>query len=179
MHHCRADDSHIYFFFRPLHCASLEGRVLSCIDATVDWMHVTRLRLKLSKMKILWCATSRRSHHISTQSFTLTDDEIKPLNSVCYIGAFFHTVAHVSSLANRLVSSSNYQMRRTRSISRSITTSMAITLMNSFPIARVDYCNSLLAGLSFYQIDRIQINIHDAARLVVGRSRRDHVTCLH
>ena len=55
---------------------------------------------------------------------------------------------------------------------------MAITLMNSFLIAAVDYCNSFLAGLSFYQIDRIQINIHVAARLVVGRSRRDHVTYL-
>ena len=48
--------------------------------------------------------------------------------------------------------------------------------MNSFIIARVDYCNSLLAGLPVYQTDRIQTVLNDAARLVFGRSRRDHVT---
>ena len=53
---------------------------------------------------------------------------------------------------------------------------MAIKLMNSFKIARVDYCNSLLAGLPVYQTDRIQTVLNDAARLVFGGSRRDNVT---
>ena len=69
-----------------------------------------------------------------------------------------------------------YQMRRLRSIRRSIPTSMAITLTNSFIIARVDYCNSLFAGLPVYQTDCIQTVLNDTARLVYGGSRREHVT---
>ena len=77
---------------------------------------------------------------------------------------------------NRLVSSCYNQLRRIRSIRRSIPTTMAITLMNSFVLNRVDYCNSLLARLPDYQTVRIQIVLNDAARLIFGESRRDHVT---
>ena len=48
--------------------------------------------------------------------------------------------------------------------------------MNSFIIARVDYCNSLLAGLPVYQTDHIQTVLNNAARLVLGGSRWDHAT---
>ena len=54
---------------------------------------------------------------------------------------------NMRSHINWLLSSCYYQMQRIRSITRSLPTSMAITLMNSFIIARVDYCNSLLASL--------------------------------
>ena len=37
-------------------------------------------------------------------------------------------------------------------------------------------CNSLLVSLPAYQTDRIQIVLNDAARLIFGGSRRDHVT---
>ena len=58
-------------------------------------------------------------------------------------------------------------------VRRSITPSMAIALMNSLIIARVDYCNSFLA---VDQADSIQTVLNDAARLVFGGSWRDHVT---
>ena len=61
---------------------------------------------------------------------------------------------------------------------------MAITLINSIVISRVDYCNSLLVDRSSSQITWIQAAFNDAARLIFGLSRRDHVTpilhdCLH
>ena len=77
---------------------------------------------------------------------------------------------------NRLVFSCYYQLRKIRSIRRSIPTTMAITLMNSFVLNRVDYCNSLLVSLPAYQTNRIQIVLNDAARLIFGGSRHDHVT---
>ena len=48
--------------------------------------------------------------------------------------------------------------------------------MNSFIISRVDYCNSILAGVQASQISRMQATLNSAARLVYGRRRYDHVT---
>ena len=78
----------------------------------------------------------------------------------------------------RLVSACFYQLRRILSIRRSIPTSTAIQLANSFIISRVDYCNSLLSGAPACLTDRVQSVLHAVARLIYGRGRYDHVTDL-
>ena len=50
---------------------------------------------------------------------------------------------HVS----RTAGSYFYQLRRIKSIRRSLPTSTAVQLVNNFIISRVDYCNSILGGL--------------------------------
>ena len=47
--------------------------------------------------------------------------------------------------------------------------------VNSFVISRVDYCNSLLAGVPRYQLDRLQSVMNTAARLIVGAKKQDHI----
>ena len=48
-------------------------------------------------------------------------------------------------------------------------------VVNSFVISRVDYCNSLLAGVPRYQLDRLQSVQNTAARLIVGAKKHDHI----
>ena len=50
--------------------------------------------------------------------------------------------------------------------------------MNSFIIARVDYCNRILAGVPKYQLDRLQSILNVATRLIFGYSQYDHITPL-
>ena len=77
---------------------------------------------------------------------------------------------------DRLASASFYQLRRIRAIRRSLSTSMSIQLVNSFVASRIDYCNSLLAGLPACQLDRIQLVLNGAARIIYGRGKYDHIT---
>ena len=76
---------------------------------------------------------------------------------------------------DRLVRSCFYQLRRVRLIRRSLTTMAATRLMNSFIIARVDYCNSILAGPPKQQLARIQSVLNVAARIIFGHARFDHI----
>ena len=48
--------------------------------------------------------------------------------------------------------------------------------MNSFVIARVYYCNSILAGQPKYQLSRIQSVLNVAARIVYGQACFEHIT---
>ena len=77
---------------------------------------------------------------------------------------------------NRLMRSCFNQLRRIRFIRRSLTTTVATRLVNSFVIARVDYCNSILAGLPKYQLSRIQSVLNVAARIVFGQTCFEHIT---
>ena len=52
------------------------------------------------------------------------------------------------------------------------------TLVCSFVLSRLDYCNSVLAGSPQYLIDKLQRVQNNAARLVLRARRSDHVSPL-
>ena len=58
------------------------------------------------------------------------------------------------------------------------TTRHSKTLVHVFVVTRLDYCNSLLAGIPSCQLDRLQSVFNAAARLVCRASRYDHITPL-
>ena len=58
----------------------------------------------------------------------------------------------------------------------SLTIDTAKTLVHSFISCRLDYCNSLLFGISNEQLQRLQSVQNAAARLVTGTRRFDHIT---
>ena len=80
---------------------------------------------------------------------------------------------------NRPIMTFFYRLSRLKCIRQSLKTSTGIQLVNSFIILRVDYCNSIQAGLPKYQLDRMK-SVHSqyCARLIFGRGRHDHVTPL-
>ena len=108
LHYCYAEGTEMYLFCLPSNSASLKDRVLSSIDNIAELMQVNRLRLNPSKTEFLWCATSRRSHCISAEIFTLADGEVEPVNRVRNLGAFFDSDMNMRSHVSRLVSSCNY-----------------------------------------------------------------------
>ena len=68
LHHCYADDTQMYFYC-PSECAALKGKVLSCIDAVIDWTMTYKLHLNSSNTEFLWCAALPWRHHINKESF--------------------------------------------------------------------------------------------------------------
>ncbi len=62
------------------------------------------------------------------------------------------------------------ELRRIGHLRRHLTVDATKKLVSSFVLSRLDYCNSLLAGLP-KKLQRVQNN---AARLVLGRRGRDH-----
>ena len=91
---------------------------------------------------------------------------------------YFDASKSMATHVSHLVSTCFYHLRRVRTIRRSIPTSTVVQLINSFVISRIDYCNSLLAGLPAYQLDHISWILNFAARLVYGRTEYDYVTSI-
>ena len=54
-------------------------------------------------------------------------------------------------------------------------TEVAKAVVNSFVVTRVDYCNALLAGAGVYKLDRLQMVLNTAARLIYGLGKYDHI----
>ena len=70
------------------------------------------------------------------------------------------------------------ELRRIASIRPYLTQSATAQLVSSAITSRLDYCNSILAGLPLKQISRLQSVQNNAAKLVLRKSNFDHVTPL-
>ena len=63
-----------------------------------------------------------------------------------------------------------------RFIRRSLSIAVATTLTDSFVIARVDYYNSILAGLTKHQTGQNQLILNVPERVIYGQTRFYHIT---
>lgn len=178
LHHCYADDTQLYFFCEPSQTAGLKQRVLLCIEQISGWMASNRLKLNPSKSEFIWCTTFRRRHLLDGSTFRIGDSEVHPADTIRNLGVQFDSCMTMTAHVSQLVRGCFYQLRRIKTIRRFVPTSTAVILVNSFIVSRVDYCNSVLAGLPACQLERIQSVLNSAARLIYGRTPSDHVTDL-
>ena len=59
---------------------------------------------------------------------------------------------------------------------QTLTPNAVKTLIHAFITSRLDYCNSLLLGVTDQQLKRLQSVQNAVARLVTGARRSDHIT---
>jgi len=69
-------------------------------------------------------------------------------------------------------------LRRIRSVRRWIPRRALLTLIQALVVSKVDYCNSVLAGVSATQLRRLQSVLNAAGRLVFSARRSEHSTPL-
>ena len=77
---------------------------------------------------------------------------------------------------NKVTSTGYYHLRRFRQIRNYVCRETMIQLVMSFVISRIDCCNSVLVGLPVSTLAPLQRVQNAAARLILGLSRRSHIT---
>jgi len=82
----------------------------------------------------------------------------------------------ISARVTALCRSGFFQVRQLRPFIRSLTTEAAKTLVQAFISCCLDYCNSLLYGVTENVMRRVQSLQNAAACLITGARRRDHIT---
>ena len=69
-------------------------------------------------------------------------------------------------------------LRRIRSVRRSLTPDVLLTLLRALVINKLDFCCSTLAGMSGTLLQKLQSVLNAAARLVYSARRSEHTTPL-
>ena len=69
-----------------------------------------------------------------------------------------------------------FQLRQLRSIKQSLSLEATTKFLHAFISSRLDYCNSLLAGVSGQLLHRLQVMQNATARLVTGATKYDLMT---
>ena len=144
----------------------------------LSWIRANRLQANPSKTEILWCSSCHRQHQIPTTSVRIGTVDVLPVSSVRDLGVHIDSDVAMRSHETATVRSCFAALRQLRSVRRCLPQQALLTLIRALNISKVDYCCSVLAGVSGHLLDRLQSVLNAAARLVFSARRSEHITPL-
>jgi hypothetical protein len=175
--HCYADDIQLY-----VHCSAdstldASHRMINCITDINNWMLSNRLKLNPDKTQFAWFGTWQQLCRFTPDVITMPSNvSITPSKCVRNLGCNFDSRLTMEDHVNEIVKSCLFQLRQLRSIRRSLTDKAAAILVHAFISCRLDYCNSILYGVSDRVLHKLQLVQNTAARLIANCRRYDHIT---
>ena len=175
--HGYADDKQLYncFYINELttNLAYVELRVT---QAQV-WMIKNRLKFNGPKTEFMLLG-KKQMLNFDKPCLKIEDSLITPSHEVRNLGVIFDENLTMNGQIDSLCRSMFATIKHISSCRDFLTVDVTIQLMVSLVLSRLDYCNSLLAGLPECQINKLQ-RVQNCAAKVCYRSRKyDHVTPL-
>jgi len=133
-------------------------------------------------VKLLWYNLYCEKCYINKCDLTwliqLDSSSITPSRSVRNLGAIFDDQLTFTDHITKTARSCRFAMYNIRKIKPFLTQHATQLLVQTMVISRLDYCNSLLAGLLTCATKTLQIIQNAEGRLVFNKPKRAHVTPL-
>ena len=142
----------------------------ACSDDIVSWMSSHRLQLNTDKTDLTWCATSRRLHQFQSTSIRVGSEVISSSSTVRNLGVYIDSDLSMRSHVQRTVAGCFAGLQQIHSVRRSLPHTTLKTLVVSLVLARLDYGNATLAGISANLLRRLQAVQNASARTMTGSS---------
>jgi len=114
--------------------------------------------------------------HPSNSSISIPSTKVKVVESVRNLRVIFDNQLSLSTHVTVLCRSGYFQLRQLRPDVRSLITEAVNTMIQAVICCHLDYCNSLLYGVSDGLIQKLQSVQNAAARLITGARRCDHIS---
>lgn len=174
--HSYADDTQVYISTPASNHSDAMRRLSDCITLIRDWMADNRLKLNEDKTQVIWLGTRQQLNKITEQSLILPNATVQSTSKVNDLGVLLDNQLTMADHITALSRSCFFHLRQLRSIKQSLTMEATKTLVHAFVSSRLDYCNSVLAGVSGQLLRRLQVIQNAAARLVTGVRKYEHMT---
>ena len=174
-YHCYADDTQLFLSFPP-NDHTVSARISSCLADISAWMKERHLQLNLSKTELIVIPASPSVQPLI--NIQLGSTQLMPTKSAPNLGVIIDDQltfkVHVASIAR----SCRYALYNIRKIRPYLSEHATQLLVQALVMSRIDYCNSLLAGLTACTFKPLQMIQNTAARLVFNQPKTAHVTPL-
>ena len=155
--HCKASEAmHALTEFVNMHITEIK-----------DWMSSNSLKLNPSKTQYIWIGNKMQLVKIDRQALLQRYPGNVFETSIMDLGVVIDEEVKMDVHVGRITRSCFYQLRQIRTIRQSLSDNATRTLIHSFAVTRVDYCNSVPSGITTVQTERVQRILNAAARLVL------------
>ena len=171
--HCCADDGQLYLSGSAESSGASISVVVDCIAEMDRWMASNRLKLNADKTQFIWLGSRQQLLKVEIDSIQLGSGSVSLKSSVNNLGVIFDSQLSMRDHVRHVCRSCFYQLRQLHVVRRSLAFEASAQLVHAFINSRLDYCNSLLAGVGDQLIGQLQSVLRAAARLVQGRKWKD------
>ena len=174
-YHLYADDTQLYLAFNPRcheNTTATEELLSKCLCDIKAWMQDNYLQLNADKTEAILLSTRQG---LKQCCFNL------PLNTsttaqVRNLGATLDSHLSMEHHVNVTCKTAIYHLRNIARVRKYLNKATTEKVVHAFVSSRLDYCNSLLYGISSTLISRLQRVQNMAARIITGTQKYDHIT---
>ncbi|KAK7100549.1 hypothetical protein V1264_023478 [Littorina saxatilis] len=138
-------------------------------------MTENKLKLNSEKTEALLVGTRQKIASLTVTDLQLDDATVPFSPAVKSLGVFLDSTLSMQTHISFITKTCFFHLRRIASIRRYLTQDACVKLVVSLIFSRLDYCNSLLAGLPASSIHGLQRVQNAAARLTLRKTKRDHI----
>ena len=177
--HIYADDTQLYFTFDSDDQSNIEFRAMTCMQEIKKWMLQNFLQLNDSKTEIM--IVSPKSDSSTSASSFQAIKGCKPLDvesCVKSLGVRLDSKLTMSYFISATVAASNIKLRNLWNMATKLPFKLKIQLVHAMVLSKLDFCNSVLYGISEKDLHRLQKIQNSAVRFIFTKSKRSHVSPL-
>ena len=146
----------------------IRAQLCDCVADVSIWCASRRLQLNAAKTELIWFSSRANLAKISNYDLSITADNetISPVSVVRDLGVMLDGELNMMHHIGVVTRACFHQIRRLRQIRRRVGQDITEKLVLALTIPRLDYCNSVLAGLPAVTTEPLQRVQNAAARLI-------------
>jgi len=174
-YHLYADDTQLNISLDPDNKLNLSSS-LKNLEHCRLWMTQNLLKLNDNKTNILYLASPNCVKSLKTPALQMGASSITPNGSIKNLGVIFYQSINMFEHVTSVCRAAYYHLQNIHRLKEFMTQETLVTVLHAFVTSRIDYCNSLLYGISDYNINHLQRIQNSAARIVTNTRKYDHIT---
>ena len=169
-----ADDSNgrkkfaLSFQFQVLH-----NEIPKCMEAMIRWSNLHFMKINPDKTEIILLRPPSLDKQVLINGVFIGDQCIRFSNEVKNVGVWLDKNLNFNKQVNSIVSQGYKISKDVRKIKKFLENDNLQQLIHAVIASRLDYCNSILYGTSRENIYKLQKLQNSAAKLVLGKRKRD------
>ena len=174
-YHLYADDSQLYKCSVPGNIPLLISSTEDCVRDVKNWMEGNKLKLNDEKTEVMLCGNPRAlGGKLPEVHLDINGCSIQSSSRVKNLGVMLDSDFSMQAQVDNLCKNLNVHLKKIATIRDYLTEEVAKKLVTTFILSRLDYCNSLLVGISQDKLLRLQVIQNRAAKLVCRKKRLAH-----
>ena len=174
-YHCYADDTQLFLSFSPSD-TQVSTQISTCLRDIQSWMDNHHLKLNPGTMELIFFPAL--TSPFSDFSISLGEATVTSSPSDRNLGVVMDNRLSLSENITAVTRTCRFFLYNIRRIRPFLTTYSTQLIVQAMVLSRLDYCNSLLAGLPASAIRPLQLIQNAAARLIFNVPRYTHTTAL-